>query len=151
LESTRSLFVLNTSELKPQLRRLEALLWELAADFYRSEGKRIKNLKHKVNKSNQQRLYVRHHFKVAYYAEVCRDYPSALKYYRSSYGYLKQLNYRGEPVTCMEIKAMSHILSFKVCLIIQMFSSLGVLSFYFLLFPRFTCHVVCRYVGYYYN
>ena len=79
LDNSRSIFVLNTSELKPQLRRLEALLWELAADFYKSEGKRIKNLKHKVNKSSQPRLYVRHHFKVAYYAEVCRDYPSALK------------------------------------------------------------------------
>ena len=41
------------------------------------------NLKHKVNKNTQQKLYVRHHLKVAFYNEMIRDAPGAMKSVKS--------------------------------------------------------------------
>ncbi len=59
--------------------RLELVLYEQACEYYRSEAKKVKAHKHKVSQSSQPALYVRHHFKVAFYNEMIADYTAALK------------------------------------------------------------------------
>eukprot|EP00808_Paulinella_micropora_P003219 g63196.t1 len=91
-------------------RKLETLLVEVATAYYRTEGKKVKGNKQSVKRHTQQRLVVRHNFKIAYYAEVCRDTNTQLKYYNSAYQYLKQVMYDPNGLHASEMRAVGNII-----------------------------------------
>jgi hypothetical protein len=61
---------------------MDKIVNEISKAFYKEEARRIKKdyQKGNVSKSTQQILTVRHHFKIAYYAEFRRDNRTTLKY-----------------------------------------------------------------------
>jgi hypothetical protein len=111
----RTVYLLTTTDFKNSMRRLESLLYELSGDYYKQQIKRLKSYKTKVSKSSQPKLYCRHHFKIAYFNEIINDIPAALKYYNSSYSYLKQIPHNPSSLFTHEIKAVSLVLNLKVC------------------------------------
>lgn len=109
----KMVFVLNPS-VASSLAHLEQIAHEQACEAYRAVAKRIKQLKHKVQRSTQQPLYVRHHFKIAYYASMLGDSTQSLKYYVSSYNFLRQLVYSPSGTYCMELKSVAEVLNYKI-------------------------------------
>jgi hypothetical protein len=73
----------------PAMRKLGKLVAELAAAFYRDEGRRVK-LKLSQRSAHPQ-LAVRYAFKIAAYAEFRQDWAAALKYYHSAYSSLQDV------------------------------------------------------------
>jgi len=94
--------------------KIETVAYDNASIYYKYLGKLIKSLKHKVSKTTQQKLYVRHHFKTAFFAEMIKDLQTANKYYTSSYNYLKQIQCNENGIFCMELKEMAEILNYKI-------------------------------------
>merc|ERR1719273_396906 len=88
--SSKAVLTLPTNDFKNSLRKLEIAAYDMARDYYKYLGKRVKSLKHKVSKSTQPKLCVRHHFKIGFFAEIIKDFPSANKFYTLAYNFLKQ-------------------------------------------------------------
>jgi hypothetical protein len=64
---------------------------------------------------------VRHHFKIGYFLEATKDVAGAVKYYRSSFAFLKSLAPSPESVYCTEAKAVAYIVTFRLCrLLVQL-------------------------------
>lgn len=115
LDGSKNVCFLTTTSFKTSMKKLEAQAWEMAHNVYKAMGKNVKSYKHKVSKATQQPLYVRHHFKIAFYAEMANDDASALKYYQSSYSFLKQLHFTPTGAYALEIKAVAGLLNYKIC------------------------------------
>ncbi|XP_004344385.2 hypothetical protein CAOG_06764 [Capsaspora owczarzaki ATCC 30864] len=77
--------------IKQNVAKLEKALIDMAYAYYRDEAKRLKQRKERLNKSLQQGMLARLFFKLAYFAEMRSDGKAAIKYYGSSYAYLKEL------------------------------------------------------------
>ncbi|CAN6453989.1 unnamed protein product [Victoria cruziana] len=105
------------AELNQSLVRLGNLFAELAAAYYREEGRRIKI---RIEKKNFvfAELHVRYYFKAAVYAEFRRDWAEALKFYEDAYFALHEMigtSTRLPPIQrLVEIKAIAEQLHFKV-------------------------------------
>jgi len=63
----------------PTLSSVEAKLLRLTNEYFEAEMKRLKRHKEKLSKTLHQKLFARHHFKIAYYAEFMQDLKTALK------------------------------------------------------------------------
>ncbi|CAN1169740.1 Trafficking protein particle complex subunit 11 [Linum perenne] len=104
-------------QLKESLNKLAASLVELAATYYREEGRRIKALVEKKN-INSIQLNIRCCFKVAVYAEFRRDWAEALRFYDDAYHMLRQMvsTANSLPVIqrLVEIKIVAEQLHFKI-------------------------------------
>jgi len=118
LDGTRSFVFLSPIAMKLDLKKLEAMAFDSSQVVYTALAKAIKGHKHKVSKSSQQSLYVRHHFKIALFAEIINDLATAHKYYASSAVFLKQLMFNIRGGTATEIKAVADLLNYKLCRIL---------------------------------
>lgn len=86
---------------------------KMCADYFDSEIRYLKKQKERLIKSMHQKLYARNHFKIAYFSEFRGDSKTALKYYYSCYGYLKDA--RKIPSEFLEFKTLADIVNFKIC------------------------------------
>ncbi|CAN0898699.1 Trafficking protein particle complex subunit 11 [Linum grandiflorum] len=104
-------------QLKESLNKLASTLAELAATYYREEGRRIKARVEKKN-INTIQLNIRSCFKVAVYAEFRRDWAEALRFYEDAYSMLRQMvsTSNSLPVIqrLVEIKIVAEQLHFKI-------------------------------------
>ncbi len=113
---SKSTFLLTTVDLKTALRKLEDRLYEMCCDHYRTQSKRVKKLKDKLNKNTQSKLLVRHQFKVAFFAELAGDSVSALKYYNQSYSSLVAWAQKCalDRLAHLEVKLVGYLICFKL-------------------------------------
>jgi hypothetical protein len=93
--------------------RLEAVTSKMCADYFDAEIKYLKKQKERLIKIMHQKLYARNHFKIAYFSEFRNDPKTALKYYYSCYGYLKDS--KKVPTEYLEFKTLADLVNFKVC------------------------------------
>lgn len=109
----------STVQFTESLVRLHTLLQSTALDYYRGEAKRLKGLKHKVNKQTQPMLYVKHYFQTAYCCQVVHDNQGALKHLQMSYEFLQEVAQRAvndpaqQTIVC-EVKSLSYVLNLKI-------------------------------------
>ena len=59
--------------------RLQECWVELNSHYYLAQARRIKKLKDRLNASTQQTMFVRHHFKIAYYYEFLDKLDDSIK------------------------------------------------------------------------
>ena len=120
---SKSVFIFNTLEPSSYMGRLEETIRGLSKEYYLSSAKRVKKLKEKVNRHAQAKLLTRHHFKIAYFYEAHGDFQLSLKYYKSSYDFLKQFYFQNlDPMTFIEIKMVAYVLNFKI---MQLYFAIG--------------------------
>ncbi|XP_042010212.1 trafficking protein particle complex subunit 11-like [Salvia splendens] len=104
-------------ELQKSLNRVWTVFGELAATYYRDEGRRVRSRLEKKNYTSIE-LYIRYCFKVAIYAEFRRDWLEALKFYEDAYHGLREMvgtSTRMPPIQrLVEIKAVAEQLHFKM-------------------------------------
>ncbi|KAK7360369.1 hypothetical protein VNO77_02357 [Canavalia gladiata] len=107
----------DTSEFKQSLGRLANIFSELAAAYYKEEGRRIKQRIEKKNVGSVE-LIVRYCFKVAVYAEFRTEWAEALKFYEEAYHTMREIvgvTTRLPAVQrLLEIKSISEQLHFKI-------------------------------------
>jgi len=60
--------------------RLEKILLKTSTDYYAEDAKSRKKYRERINRSTQQKLLVRIHFKVAFLNELAQNNKAALKY-----------------------------------------------------------------------
>lgn len=118
LDGARSFLFLSPLAMKIDLKKLESMAFDFSQAVYTHLAKSVKSHKHKVSKSSQQALYVRHHFKIGFYAETINDLTTAHKYYLSSATFLKQIMFNIRGGTTIEIKAVADLLNYKICRIL---------------------------------
>jgi hypothetical protein len=74
-------------------RRVEAVITDQAFHYLKDVARRIKRVYHKghVSKSSQLALYIRHNFKLGFYAEVRHDFAAAFKYFSLAFNCTREL------------------------------------------------------------
>ncbi|XP_057952195.1 uncharacterized protein LOC131146552 [Malania oleifera] len=110
------IFVQNDAfELQQSLNRLGSIFAELAIMYYRDEGRRIKTRIERKS-FNSIDLNIRYCFKVAVYAEFCRDWVEALRFYEDAYHTLREMIPTRLPTiqSLVEIKTVAKQLHFKI-------------------------------------
>ncbi|KJE96439.1 hypothetical protein CAOG_006764 [Capsaspora owczarzaki ATCC 30864] len=113
--------------IKQNVAKLEKALIDMAYAYYRDEAKRLKQRKERLNKSLQQGMLARLFFKLAYFAEMRSDGKAAIKYYGSSYAYLKELAERDKngmaaAMRASIVKAVAGLINYKLCRLHFMFN-----------------------------
>ncbi|KAL4572642.1 hypothetical protein LXL04_019423 [Taraxacum kok-saghyz] len=107
----------DASELNQSLNRLGGIFAELAVNFYRDEGRRVKMRLEKKNYSSIE-FNIRYCFKVAIYAEFRRDWVEALRMYEDGYHALREMIGTSTRLPAIqrlvEIKAVAEQLHFKI-------------------------------------
>jgi preprotein translocase subunit SecA len=113
--------VINKLVLTVHLYRLDKYMSETSKVYYKEEARRIKKdyIKSTISKYVQQVLTVRHHCKIALYAEFRKDQRTALKYYQSSYIQLRELFVNEmknlDKVKLIEFKVVADYLNLQIC------------------------------------
>uniref|UniRef100_A0A095AWQ4 Trafficking protein particle complex subunit 11 n=1 Tax=Schistosoma haematobium TaxID=6185 RepID=A0A095AWQ4_SCHHA len=69
--------------------------------------------KDSLNKTSHQLLFVRHEFKIAFYAELKQDPGLALKHYQQAYNHLTEL--RMLDAHLLEVKTVAGFINYKIC------------------------------------
>ncbi|CAH8474269.1 unnamed protein product [Schistosoma margrebowiei] len=110
----KNLFVLShTNLLYGCITRLEDEFRDMAANYYHNQAKKVKAHKDSLNKTSHQLLFVRHEFKIAFYAELKQDPGLALKHYQQAYNHLTEL--RMLDAHLLEVKTVAGFINYKIC------------------------------------
>ncbi|CAH8441777.1 unnamed protein product [Schistosoma turkestanicum] len=110
----KNLFVLShTNLLYGCITRLEDEFRDMAANYYHNQAKKVKAHKDSLNKASHQLLFVRHEFKIAFYAELKQDPGLALKHYQQAYNHLLEL--RMLDAHLLEVKTIAAFINYKIC------------------------------------
>ncbi|VDL18617.1 unnamed protein product [Hymenolepis diminuta] len=112
--NVKNIYLLQKSEfMLSSVKRLEAELFGMAYNYYHNAAKRVKAHKSNLTKANQQLLYVRHDFKIAFFDELKQDSTLALKQYRQAYNNLVEL--KMSDAYLLELKVVAGFINFKIC------------------------------------
>ncbi|GJP38052.1 hypothetical protein CLOM_g22485 [Closterium sp. NIES-68] len=103
---------------KRSLTRLYSLVFELCANYYRDEVRRMR-MKVERRAYSHTELTVRYYFKMGMYCEFRREWLPAVKCYEAAFLALQELfsgaSDRYALQTVLEVKAVAEVLSLKVC------------------------------------
>ena len=105
---------------KASCKRVEAALYDISLDYYKSAIKRLRALKTRISRSQQQLLYVRHQMKAGYFSEAIKDMQGAIKHYGHAYTalatYTTQLSSNILASTLShELKQVGLVLDYRLC------------------------------------
>ena len=95
--------------------KLAQAIRDLSKNYYRDEGRRLKNVKSRLSKATQPALYIRVHFKIAFHDEMRASFLDAVKNYTEAYRHLREMYKIFTGVFAMEAKTIAEFLNYKLC------------------------------------
>eukprot|EP01130_Rhizamoeba_saxonica_P014178 TRINITY_DN6163_c0_g1_i1.p1 TRINITY_DN6163_c0_g1~~TRINITY_DN6163_c0_g1_i1.p1 ORF type:complete len:651 (-),score=131.63 TRINITY_DN6163_c0_g1_i1:1301-3253(-) len=111
----RNVIVFTVPKSDSSIRVLEKLLLKKSYEYYNEEQQTIKSYRDRMNKSNQQRLFVRHNFQIAYLSEFRENRKRCLKYYNAAYVLLNESHSAKRKKNIVETKTIAELINFKIC------------------------------------
>lgn len=110
----KSLFILpNVNNINGFTARLEKAFFELSTSYYSHEVRSIKSHREHLNKKTHYYLFVRHHFKMAFFSELKGDLHAAHTLYLEAYNNL--FDVRWSDTNEFEIKTCAGFIAYKIC------------------------------------
>ena len=105
---------------KASCKRVESALYDISVDYYKTAIKRLRAMKTRISRSQQQLLYVRHQMKAGYFSEAVKDMQGAIKHYGHAYTalatYTTQLSTNILATSLShELKQVGLVLNYRLC------------------------------------